>query len=180
VGAVGAAALALGSWAVIGFDGLRSYPDLLRKLSLYEEDQGYSLSGTLRVLGVGVTPARLLAAFVALALLGGAVVYARRRDDRRCFTATVLASLAATPILWQHYLVLMLVIVALARPRLSVVWFLPILMWVSPFVGNGSAGQTLFVPLVAAVVAAICLFPDGAVRIVLQKQRRGATHALAG
>jgi hypothetical protein len=31
-----------------------------------------------------------------------------------------------TPILWLHYLVLLVVPIALARPRLSALWFVPV------------------------------------------------------
>lgn len=152
-----AAGLALASWAVIGFAGIGSYARLLRKVTDLEESDSYSISGTLRVLGLGTAPARSLAIALAVALVGLAIVFARRGDDRRTFVASLVAALAATPILWQHYLVVLLVAVAIASPRLSVVWLLPVLLWASPFVGNGNAGQTVLVPAVAGAVTVMCL-----------------------
>ena len=62
--AVGAAALALGlalaSWAVIGFDGLGDYPDLLRRLSDVEAENSYSAFAILVALGLPATLARVL------------------------------------------------------------------------------------------------------------------------
>ena len=63
------------------------------------------------------------------ALLVACVVLARRGDDLRSFTCAVAATLALSPIVWLHYLVLLLVPLAIARPRFSVVWLLPILLW---------------------------------------------------
>ncbi len=99
----------------------------------------------------------MLGLLVAVALAALALELGRRDDDRRCFTALLIASLAATPLLWQHYLVTLLVAVAIARPRLSFAWVLPVVLWASPFVGNGSTTQTLLVPLVAACVGLACL-----------------------
>ena len=164
-GVVSAAVLVLGSWAAIGFAGLSSYSRLLRVLTSYEETQSYSISGALRVIGLGVVPARGIALLVTLALLGLCVEFGRRGDDRRAFAASLLASLAITPILWQHYLMLLLVALAVCRPRLSLLWFLPLLGWVSPLTGtNGTVAQTLLVPLVAAVIGAACLMPSSSPR----------------
>ena len=49
--------------------------------------------------------------------------------DRRAFAVAVVASLVATPLVWMHYLLLLYVPIALYRPRLSGLWFLPLLLW---------------------------------------------------
>ena len=50
----------------------------------------------------------------------------------RALTLTVALALVSSPLLWSHYLALLLVPLALLRPRLHWVWLLPVLMWVSP------------------------------------------------
>jgi hypothetical protein len=172
------AVLALGSWAAIEFAGLSSYSRLLRVLTSYEETESYSVSGALRVIGLGVVPARAFSLVVTFALIGLCVVLGRREDDRRAFAAAVLAALASTPILWQHYLMLMLVALAVCRPRLSVAWFLPLVPWLSPFTGNGNLGQTLLVPVVAALVGFFCLAPAGFLEVFsLSRWRNSLSHA---
>ena len=42
------------------------------------------------------------------------------------------ATLALSPIVWLHYLVVLLVPMAIARPRFSLLWLLPVVLWVSP------------------------------------------------
>ena len=42
------------------------------------------------------------------------------------------ATLALSPIVWLHYLVVLLVPMAIARPRFTPLWLLPILLWTSP------------------------------------------------
>jgi len=170
-GIVTAAVLALGSWAAIGFEGLRQYPSLLRSLTGYEETDSYSVSGVLRVLGMPVAPARVSAILLTIALCALCVWFARRNDDRRALTAAILAALASTPILWQHYLLLLLVVLAISRPRLSALWFVPCALWLAPTVGNGNVAQTLLVPLATIVMGAACLLPETALSSLVERAR---------
>ena len=66
------------------------------------------------------------------ALLVLCFLYARGGDEVRSFTCAVAATLALSPIVWLHYLVVLLVPLAIARPRFSLLWLLPALLWVSP------------------------------------------------
>ena len=48
--------------------------------------------------------------------------WTRREQDRRSLTLILAASLVLSPVVWSNYFVLLLVPVALARPRLSALW----------------------------------------------------------
>lgn len=114
---VGGFAVAV-SWAAIGFAGLRDYPELLRRLSGLTGVHSYSLYA----LGAGrLTPFLVVAALAAAALL--------LRDDARLLVAALGVALLATPILWPHYLVLLFVPLALARPGFSAAWLAPLVLW---------------------------------------------------
>jgi len=82
---------------------------------------------------------------------------ARERDDFRAFTCALLASMALTPIVWQHYILLLLAPLALVRPRFSVIWLLPILLWVNPAEGNGHGVQPFLPALVTVCLAVVIL-----------------------
>lgn len=135
-GVLVAAALALASWAAIGFEGLLEYPRLLRKLVDVEAHQSYSVFAILRALDVPEPAARALVAVGGLTLLGLAWRSAKDASlpavdrDRLSLGLVLAAALVLTPILWLHYLVLLYVPIALARPRLSVVWFVPLALTV--------------------------------------------------
>jgi hypothetical protein len=152
-----AGGVSLALWAVLGFDGLERYPAVLRRLAELEAEDSYSLIGAFAQLGVGETVARALAAAVTLGLLALCVVYARRGDDSRSFIVALAAALAFSPIVWLHYLVLLLVPLAIARPRFSAVWLLPLLLWLTPLNGNGELVQPLLPALVAATVFVLAL-----------------------
>ena len=150
-------AVTFAAWAVIGFDGLTGYPDLLRRLSDIQSDRSYSLVGMASTAGLGDPVGEALTALVGGGLLVGCVVFARRSDDERSFTCALAATLALSPIVWLHYLVVLLVPVAIARPRFSPLWLLPVLLWVSPRPGYAEGIQTFLPAIGAAVLVTILL-----------------------
>ena len=118
------------SWWIIGFAGFHTYPSLLRTLSRVEYDTSYSLSALARSLGVGNSLAYGIAAAVGVSIIAMLTRVSRRdRDSPFVLSLAVAAGLAMTPILWLHYLALLIVPLALARPRLGALWFLPLAFW---------------------------------------------------
>ena len=150
-------AVVLGSWSALGFEDLTRYPSLLRKLAELEAESSYSLVAVSATLGLGDVAARAVGIAAGVILVAAVVFYARRGDDFRAFTCGLAAALAFTPILWQHYLVLLLVPLAAARPRFSGIWLIPALLWLAPREDNGEGIQTLLPALVAAVLVALLL-----------------------
>jgi hypothetical protein len=149
--------LVLASWAVIGFSGFTTYPDLLRRL---EESVGDdSLTAYIVGLDLGLPSGVARAVWLALGLglLGGVVLLGRRRDERAAFVLAIATSLALTPIVWLHYFALLVVVVAVSRPRLGIVWFVPLAMVVSPGGGHPTPFETLWTVAVAAATIALAL-----------------------
>jgi hypothetical protein len=126
-----AVALALVSWAAIGFAGIGDYAGVLRRLANDESTSSYSVVALGVRAHLPLLAARIIAVLVTLALLAAAAWVAR--DERRtvrdrdvaALTLALAAALAASPIVWVHYFLLLLVPLALARPRLSLLWFVP-------------------------------------------------------
>jgi len=148
--------LVLAPWSAIGFAGLRQYPDLLRTLTDVMRWKAYSPSALGTTLGLSPDASRwgelALAALAVVAI----VLLGRGRDaDRRAFIGAVAAALLVTPVVWMHYLVLLLAPLALTRPRLSPLWFAPLLLWATPrFDSGGEAWRILVVLGVVTVVLA--------------------------
>lgn len=145
--------LLLGGWAVIDFAGLRSYPSILHVLQQVEIPVSYSLVALLGLSGGAAT-----AATVLLSLTGIVAIWcaARGEDgDRRAFAVAVLVALATTPLLWMHYLLLLFVPIAFYRPRLSGLWFLPWLLWLTP--SSNSHGATWRIALALAILAVVAV-----------------------
>jgi alpha-1,2-mannosyltransferase len=148
--AIGLASTVL-AWAAIGFDGLTGYPDLLRRLSDIQSERSYSIVGMSATAGLGGDAGRILTLVIGGALLVACVLLARRQDEPRSFTCAIAATLAMSPIVWLHYLVVLLVPMAILRPRFSALWLLPILLWISPKPGY-AGGVVTFAPAIAAVI----------------------------
>jgi len=132
VAAVGVAVVvAAVSWAAIGFAGIGSYPGVLRRLADDESTSSYSVVALGVRAHLPLLAARVVSVLVALALLAAAGWVARdgRRSDRDRDVATLTlclaAALAASPIVWVHYFLLLLVPLVLTRPRLSPLWLVP-------------------------------------------------------
>jgi alpha-1,2-mannosyltransferase len=150
--------LLVGGWAAIGFAGLRGYPHLLHVLSQVEAVQSFSLVGLFRLEGGAATA---LTAGLAAVVVAAVWLTARGEDgDRRALAVAVGGALLATPVLWLHYLVLLFVPLALARPRLSAVWFLPLAFWATPLAhSDGSVWRTSFALSVAALIVLSTIRP---------------------
>lgn len=150
-------ALVLGSWAIIGFAGLTDYPRLLHRLQEALELDCYTVY--VMALDVGASPllARVVWLTIGLGLLAAVVLVGRRGDERTAFALAIAAALALSPIVWLHYFTLLLVVVAIAQPRLGAAWFVPLAMYVATGQGNPTPLQTVATILTAALTVALCV-----------------------
>lgn len=153
---VGATAV-LVAWAALSFEDAARYPELLQRLGELEAEDSYSVVAFAAALGLGESAGLVASMVLGASLLAACVVFGRRGDDVRSFASAIAAALAFTPILWQHYLVLLLVPLALVRPRFSPIWVLPVALWVAPREDNGVPLQTVLPLLVAAALVAFVL-----------------------
>jgi len=148
------------AWAAIGFAGLTSYPALLTRFDKDWSGQSYSIVGIAASLGLEPAVGRALTLSVGGALLIARVSLGRKGDDARSFMCAVAASLFLTPVMWLHYLVLLPVPLAIARPRFSLIWLVPIVLWVcSPRSDDGVVLATLPLAVASAIFCAALVRP---------------------
>ncbi len=148
------------AWAAIGFQGLRDYGAMLGTLSDLVGPKSYSLAALSHALGLSESAERFLPALVGGALLVALVLVARRPGpdrDSRALILALAAGLALSPIVWTHYFALLIVPIALARPRLSALWLLPLVFWLSPNQSEGELWRICVVLGVAALTFAASL-----------------------
>jgi len=150
-------ALALASWAVIGFAGLREYPDVVRRLQDAVELDAYTTYVVGLDAGLPSVAARTIWLALGLAVLALVVVFARRGDERSSFLLALGAALALSPIVWLHYFALLLVVVAVAQPRLNLVWFVPLAMILTPGSGHPTPFETALTLAAAALTIALAV-----------------------
>jgi hypothetical protein len=149
------------AWAVIGFDGLTAYPRLLAADAQAFQARGHSLVAA--GMRLGLPAATGLAAGLVLAI--AAAVWASRTTDassrdRRLFAAAVGGSIVLTPIMWTHYLVVLFVPLALARPRLGPAWLVTLAFWLSLVEPPPQTWRLLATLVAGLVVAGVALAAD--------------------
>lgn len=116
----GILAFVLVPWAALGFEGLLGYPRLLAHLDAQEGKWSLGLPNLAQGVHLPSWVGMLLA--VGLATLAFTV----RDDERALFTVCLVLSIAASPLVWLHYFVLLLVPTALLHQRLSGLWVVPV------------------------------------------------------
>jgi hypothetical protein len=123
----------------VGLEGYLEYLAVLRNLSdVTGVARNLDLGSTTLALGLE-TPWSTLALLAGYVLAGGAVVLSLRRDRDVGFVVAATASLLLSPLLWDHYLVMLVLPAALLANRGQYLGLLlPVLTWLpaesQPFV----------------------------------------------
>ena len=126
-------ALNLLAWGVVGFNEIHTYLRLSGKVTDALWRGGYSMLAVAHHLGFGRDAADVLLLVVAASVsLGVIYVGFFRRQEREAMVLAILLMLVASPLVWSHYFTLLLVPLALTRPRLTAIWAAPILIWLCP------------------------------------------------
>jgi hypothetical protein len=120
------------SWTVLGWHELSRWLNLLSLQSRLRDSVGYSLVALATHLGLGRTVGVALIVVLALGLSAFAVVLLKRRRGHQVFAAAVLLTIVISPQVDMHYFALLLVPLALTRPRLSWPWLVPLILWECP------------------------------------------------
>lgn len=131
--ALGAGAmLNLVAFAVLGFDDIGRYLHLSSEVTNTLYRSGYSVVAIVLRVGIDRGLATVAMVLLAIALAALCVWLGRAHRDEAALTVSVVLMLVASPLLWNHYFALLIVPVAIAHPRLSREWLVPLAMWVCP------------------------------------------------
>jgi alpha-1,2-mannosyltransferase len=149
------------AWGVVGFSQISTYVSLagVDTRALWRE--GYSVLAFAHHLGLSRG-----AGYVLLAAASAAMVVAilqqglGRNRQIEPFLLTIGLALVASPLVWIHYFALLLVPVALTRPRFGVLWTIPVVTWLLPS-GPAVAGWQL---TLAWLIAGGCLVASATAR----------------
>ncbi len=155
------------SWWVVGFDQVSRYVHVLGAVRGPDEHRGYSLIGLALHLGASETAAYAIGFTAAAVTIAAALRVRGEQRDRIVISACLAACLLASPLVESHYLALIVLPLALARPRLSPIWALPIVLLLTPADHPGDWAHVL----------ALCVF--GAVMVVSMTQRQPDGSAYA-
>lgn len=145
-------ALNVTSWWVVGFDDFARYRSLVSQVATMDEHRAFSVLA----LGLHGGASRGVASAIAILVAGCVATLAirlgRRGRDRDAFVIAIAVALMAAPVIWLHYFALLVIPLAMARPRLSLLWFVPWISVLCPVTDAASWQVILMLALVATVV----------------------------
>ena len=147
--AIAAATAAASLLLLLPFTSIADYVRLLRNLGRTFEHDAYTPFALLTDIGVPDTAARAMTVALGLAVLGLAW-------RRRSLGLALAAALVLSPIVWRHFFVLLMVPLALSRPRFDAVWLIPIGLWVGDGTLNGAPWQTATVLALVTLTFVLC------------------------
>lgn len=151
----------LGAWALLGFRGLTAYPGMLRDLSTVEARNGVSFVSLVTSLGGSYALGVCAGLGVAALLIVLAWRVSRRPGgDARALALLVSAALAASPLVWPHYLTLLFVSIALISPGFGPLWLVPLVAWVTPVeLTRGHPGEIAVYLMIETIVIVAASMP---------------------
>jgi hypothetical protein len=153
--AVFAAAVFLVPFAPLGGHALGGYSHLLRMLDAALGSNSFSTRTLLHAVGVGSLTSTLLVGLCVAGLVFGAWRLGWRGGDAGSLALALGAALLLSPIVWTHYYVLLLVPLGIVHPRLSPLWFVPLVFWIEPNIQHFGDSWRLGVEIAAGL--AVCL-----------------------
>lgn len=137
LGAVIGIVLNVVSWTVLGWHELGAWLHLLSLQGSLRDSTGYSLIALAKHLGLAHQVGVVLMVGFGCGLAVTAGISLRARRELRAFGATVLLTIVISPQIDAHYFALLLVPLALRRPRLSWLWLAPVVLWACPATSAG-------------------------------------------
>jgi len=162
--------LNLAAWSVVGFSQIGSYLHAVSADTQAGWREGFGIPALLGYLGAGRTEGIavmiIVTAALLVALLHSGLV---RRNEVHALTLTVTLAIVSSPLLWSHYLALLLVPMALLRPRLHWLWLLPVPMWICPPDVRAQLWQVAYFWLAGGVM--LTLLASQAVRLTAPASR---------
>jgi hypothetical protein len=118
--------------AVLGFADFGQFIHLSSEVTSALYRNGYGAVALALHLGLTRTVGVCSLAGLSLLLLSAIVKAGRRGCDQRALVGCVALILVASPLIWTHYPALLLVPLAILRPRLGPAWLLGLVLWLCP------------------------------------------------
>jgi alpha-1,2-mannosyltransferase len=125
----------LAVWSIVGFAQVRAYLHLSSLVTKVLWQNGYSVLAFAHQIGFGRTVGEVLLLAAACGLVAAVLRVGWLGYERLALLLVVLLIFVASPLVWDHYLALLLIPVALERRRLNWLWALPVVMWLCPVGG---------------------------------------------
>jgi hypothetical protein len=125
-------AINLVTWPLVGFDRISTFLRMSGRDTDAMWRAGYGIIAAFHHLGYSRSTGEVVLVIASACLVLLTLRAGLRGRERHALALVVVLMLVASPMVWIHYFALLLVPLALTRPKLSRVWAVPLLMWVCP------------------------------------------------
>ena len=144
------------SWTVLGWHELGRWLSLLSLQGSLRDSVGYSLTALVTHVGLGRAVADVLT--VVLGCMRSSEprrFWAKAGQEKRLFGVLILLTIVISPEVDSHYFAMLLVPLAITRPRLSWAWLTPLLLWLCPATASNLWQSLVWWSLVGAVASSV-------------------------
>lgn len=125
------ALLLVGSWSLIAFQSLLTYPQLLGLDARVWERSPLSMSAVTLLMHLGLAASSAtVVSFAVGAGVSALCVAVSGGSDEGWFSAATVASLFFSPLMWTHYVVILFAPLAIGRGRDIRPWLVTALFWI--------------------------------------------------
>ena len=147
--------LNLAAWAVVGFSEVSAYWQLSKAVTRVQELKSYNMVAFGQLHGMARASAYGLQLVLATVVTVYCVALGRRHRTEASLVVSVALCLLFAPVVHLHYLALLVIPLAIVRPRLGAVWLLPIVMFAPMALYPRFDFQIVLATAVAVVAGAI-------------------------
>jgi len=127
----------------------------VRLLTEVQQTTGFSVIAYAHALGLSVRVGTLATIVIAGLLIARAAVALRRDDEIAGFTWIPLIVLVASPIVWNHYLMILFVPLIVRAPQIDRRWL--VIAPLGPVIVSSTADTPFLLPFVLAFVVGFVL-----------------------
>jgi hypothetical protein len=168
--------LAVASWAVIGFRGVH---DLVHGLSIdAAKSHTHSVTSVVAALGFSHRAGVVAALVVGVGLVALAVWAALVGRDGSAFAAATAAGIYASPLVHPHYLLLVIVALAVVQPRPTWPWLALVGLWFSTSEPPANTASLVLAFLMALVLVGSSVWPRARAASPLVKGEPGRARVV--
>jgi hypothetical protein len=148
------------AWTVIGLGQIRPFIRMSSFVTDLWHRTGYGLIAFGIHLGASRGVATGIMVVVSVALAAACIAAGRKGREQSCLLLAVLLMLAASPLIWNHYFAVLIVPLAIARPRLSPLWALQLVLWLCPTVYPTQWQRLIALAVIAVTTYALLRRPE--------------------
>jgi alpha-1,2-mannosyltransferase len=146
-------AINLAAWSVLGFGEIGAFVHLSVRVTDALSRTGYGLISLATHAGASRSLGEVAEALLSVALAIPCLLAGRRGRDLESLALCTVLMLAASPLVWTHYLAFLVVPLAIFAPRLSWTWALLFLLLLCP-----SDGATTWDVILAWTIVTLILY----------------------